>query len=474
MKKLPGKKTFTAVMAVFLAIVLTGCSKTQPSSGNSNPGSLAAGVTQDENDLSEGFSMAGKTGSGQADVAGNNSAENDDADVSNAADGRPYRLKEPEFIDTGSITLCKVAQDYINLSDDEFDMKYTDDELWELGAYDRLLFTERTKGSIIAGIGIGSTLQQVLDTFGKSQFGTEAAASDLSSDYNRYLLCGYKTRHYYFAFQIDPDTNLVKTICFRKRYELPDDKKDMLTVLAGYNDWYTEGNMEKLIYEWGEYFGNNMAYFAQLSRGTMTLISDYGFTSTSGIDLKYYVYSDYSGDIPVIPPGRSEFSGKDYDVLTILDVDYPQWRIYKIYNYLAERDDAIKNGKGVFSPDGSLFAYAVDADQLDMRSSGLYEHAHVIFHDMRGEHPDKHIYFGHYSTPVGFIGDRYFVESNMMGLHVLNVKNWDMVYSEDDMDGGNDLRIDEKSRQIVDQDGNVRYRYELTADGDLNIYKVNR
>jgi|GEM_PF-2611126 len=474
MKNIPGRNILAALLAISVLFALSGCSKTKPTAGNITADDTAITDQAETDHPEKEFSTVEKNNSGLADDNAAKDAAKYDADSNDAADGSPYRLKEPEFIDAGSITLCKLAQDYISLPDDEFDTKYTDEDLWALGAYDRLLFTENAKGSIIADIGIGSTLQQVLDTFGKSQFGTEGTRHDSASDYNIYLLYGYKTRHYYFAFQIDPKTKLVKTICFRKRYELPDDMKDMLLVLAGYNDWYTVDNMDKLFEDWSEYFENNMVYLAQWGRGTMTLISDYGFTSTSGIDLVYYVYSDYSGDIPVLPPRQSEFSGKEYDVLTVLDYDYPQCRIYMIYNYLAEREDALKGEKGMFSPDGSLFAYAVEADLLDMRSSGLYEHAHVIFHNMRGEHPDKHIYFGHFSTPVGFIGNRYFVETNLMGLHVLDVQKWNMVYSEDDMDGGSNLRIDEESGQIVDQDDNVWYRYEIDVNGNLNIQKAER
>lgn len=44
--------------------------------------------------------------------------------------------------------------------------------------------------------------------------------------------------------------------------------------------------------------------------------------------------------------------------------------------------------------------------------------------------PDRLEYFGHYSV-IGFIDNRYFVESDMLGLHVLDMEGDQLVYYEE-------------------------------------------
>ncbi len=387
-----------------------------------------------------------------------------------------YRLKEPQFIELESISFCQAAEDYIKLSDEEFTNRYSDEKLWELGTFDRLLFTKYSKGKIIGDIGIGSTLQQVIDTFGSCQFGTENTTSKAAYNYERYLLYGYKTRDFYFAFRIDHDTQLVDSICFRKRYPLPDDMKDMLMVLSKFGDWfgaeYTGDVSDERMDQWNKFIENDRIKQTQWGRGTMTIICDYGFTSTSGMGLSYGIYADYSGDIPVIPARQSEWGDGTYEPVTVFEYDYPEWLIYRIYNYLAEQEDAVKYKNGLLSPDGSVYAYAVEGDWLDMRSSGLYEWAHVVFHSMDGKHPDTHKYFGHYSSLVGFINDRYFAETNMMGLHVVDLKDWSIVYSEDTVEGGYDLKLDKADKSILDSDGNVWYTYEFDSAGRITVHKA--
>jgi hypothetical protein len=244
--------------------------------------------------------------------------------------------------------------------------------------------------------------------------------------------------------------------------------KDMLVVLSKFGDWYGGDYTgdESGVDQWNKYMENDRIEQTQWGRGTMTLICDYGFTSTSGMGCYYGVYADYTGDIPVLPSRQSEWDEGTYEPVTVFEYDYPEWLIYKIFNYLAEQEDAIINNKGMLSPDGSMFAYTVEGDWLDMRSSGLYEWAHVVFHSMDGKFPDKHKYFGHYSSLVGFISDLYFAETNMMGLHVVDLRDWSTVYHEDTIDGGYDLRLDRENKQILDSEGNIWYTYEFDPTGD--------
>lgn len=382
-----------------------------------------------------------------------------------------YHLVEPDFLDLKDISICKVAKDYIDLSDEEFDKKYTAESLWKLGVFDRLLFTENTKENVIGDMGIGSSLQEVIDTFGDSQFGTADILQQNSGNYPSYLLFGYKTKAFYFAFQIDPDTKLIKTICLRKRYQLPEECKDMLAVLAQYDDWYcnsdfNEGQVNKK-------FDNDRVEYTQWGRGTLTMICDYGFTSTSGMGVSYKVYGDFTGDIPMLSAKKDEWTGEDYEPVTVANMDYPERMIYNIYSYLAEQSDVLKNEKGIVSPDGRVFVYEVDADWLDMtRSSGLYETAHVVLHWLDTSEPDRLEYFGHYSTVIGFIGNRYIVESDMFGLHVLDMESDQLVYYEEDtVDGMTDLQINNKKSEICDSNGNVQYSYKFDANGDIIVRK---
>jgi hypothetical protein len=91
---------------------------------------------------------------------------------------------------------------------------------------------------------------------------------------------------------------------------------------------------------------------------------------------------------------------------------------------------------------------------------------------MDGRFPDKQMYFGHFSLLVGFINDRYFAETNMMGLHVVDLNDWSIVYSEDTVDGGYDLKLDKENKKILDSDGNVWYTYELDSAGRITVHKV--
>lgn len=487
------KKRIIAFVLIFSALlVLPGCItfKAEPAAGN----------TSDDLDGTEGISdslgndpaedsaedavkdtvkdnAGGTVDKSSGDVTGLDQDSEPDGLITNdgSAAGASYKLKEPEFIKLGDISLCQVAEDYINLPDEEFNKRYPDEKLWKFGAFDRLLFTKNSKGKIVGNIGIGSTLQQVIDTFGSSQFGTADTIYKSAVDYKRYLLYGYKTRDFYFAFRIDPETKLVDSICFRKRHALPDDKKDMLVVLSKFGDWYgadyTGETADERMDQWDKYIENDRVELTQWGRGTMTMICDYGFTSTSGMGLDYGVYADYTGDIPILPARQSEWDEGTYEPLTVFDLDYPEWMIYRIYNYLAEQEDAIKYKNGLLSPDKSIFAYAVEGDWLDMRSSGLYEWAHVVFHSMDGKHPDNHEYFGHYSSLVGFIGDRYFVETNMMGLHVVDLNDWSIVYREDTVEGEYDLKLDEAGKRILDAEGNIKYTYKLKANGDIIVTK---
>lgn len=496
------KRMIVIILIISVIMVFPGCVslKAKPATSDTS-GMDTAGTTEgidvDENDPADqsGTDSRGNTADNASDnttdnttdnssgntpsVAGQTSGDSTTVDTvaGSIASGASYRLKEPQFIELGNISFCQTVKDYIDLSEGEFSNRYSDEKLWEQGAFDRLLFTKYSKGKIIGDIGIGSTLQQVLDTFGDCQFGTAGIVDKAAANYKRYLLYGYKTRELYFAFRIDPDTQLVDSICFRKRYPLPDDMKDMLVVLSEFGDWFggeylidaADDRMEK----WNKFFENDMITQTQWGRGTLTIICDYGFTSTSGMGCDYGVYADYSGDIPVLPARQSEWGDGTYEPVTVFEYDYPEMLIYRIYNYLAEQEDAIKYSNGMLSPDGSMFAYALEGDWLDMRSSGLYEWAHVMFHSMDGRQPDKQIYFGHFSSLVGFINDRYFAETNMMGLHVVDLKDWSIVYSEDTIDGGYDLKLDKADKKIIDSDGNVWYRYEFDSAGRIKVHKAD-
>jgi hypothetical protein len=371
---------------ISMILLLPGCMKVNVKHVSSDiPDSGAAGINEDmtgdpqegraDNEGDDGAEDAGQT-SGDGIEATSSAGKIQEGDAQGTpASGGTYRLKEPQFVELGNIQLCRTAKDYIDLSDEEFSERYTDEKLWEQGAFDRLLFTENSKGKIIGDIGIGSTLQQVLDTFGDCQFGTADIVDKSAADYKRYLLYGYKTRNFYFAFRIDPGTQRVDSICLRKRYPLPDGKKDMLVELSEFGDWYggeyiAENDKAE---EWENFLKDGMIKQTQWGRGSMTLICDYGFTSTAGTGLYYGVYADYTGDIPAIPERQSEWDDSTYEPVTVFEYDYPEWLIYRIYNYLAEQEEAIKNNYGMLSPDGGIFAYALEGDWLDMRSSMLYE-----------------------------------------------------------------------------------------------------
>lgn len=400
--------------------------------------------------------------------------ENKEENSSVTTEATVFHLEEPNFIKLIDISFCQVAEDYINLTDDAFDEKYSDEDLWYFGAFDRLLFTMQTQGNVISNIGIGSSLQEVRDTFGECQFGTADTLQHSDTNYSRYLLYGYKTREFYFAFQIDPDTSLVQSICFRKHYIMPEELENMLVVLEQYDDWYSNMYLSESTDEWNAYFDNGRVDYAQWGRGSMTMICDYGFTSTAGYGSDYGIYKDYPGAIPVLSTRVNEWDGEDYEPVTLYEMDYPEWMIYRIYSYLSEQAIALENEEGKESPAGNIYAYSADdGDWLNMQlASGLYETAHVIFHWLDESQQDRHIYFGHYSSVIGFIGDRFFVEGDMMGLHVLDLENWGIVYQEDTVEGLFDLSIDEEKSGIYDENGNLQYSYKINANGDIDVHKV--
>jgi hypothetical protein len=382
-----------------------------------------------------------------------------------------YRLDEPVFIEVSDDKLCKIAKDYIDLTDSEFDANYSEEELWENGAFNRLLFTKNAKGKIIADIGIGSPLKNVLDTFGEPQFGTGKGEA-YTTVYSLPLLYGYKTREFYFAFEIDPETDKVLSICFRKRYPMPEKLKDMLPVMTKYGNWYNNPDFNESP-EMSQYLKNDQVSFTQWGRATMTLICNYGFTSTSGMGIRYGIYADYEGDIPVLPKIMDKYTDEDYDPVNIYATDYPEELIYRIYSYLEEQITTMEKGGGKVSPDKKIFAYAVDSDLLDLnKASGLFETAHVIIHWLDGSHPDRQVYFGHYSTVIGYIGNRYLVESNMMGLHVYDLDKSELVFHEDTVEGRSDLTIDAKQGKILDSGGIVQYTYELDDTGEITVHKA--
>jgi hypothetical protein len=61
----------------------------------------------------------------------------------------------------------------------------------------------------------------------------------------------------------------------------------------------------------------------------------------------------------------------------------------------------------------------------------------------------------------------------MLGLHVLDLRNWKIVYMEEDMvDGRSDLRIDGSKGGIFAEDGSLQYSYKLDKDGNISVRKV--
>lgn len=482
------KKLLKTLLITGILVFLSGCRSNDAetagnTAGNNIDSAASSGNAAGENadndiNLNEDNSVGDGTAEASAaedNIKGSNTEENN-SKGDNMEGGLTvksiYRLDGPVFIEVSDDKLCRIARDYIDLSDSEFDEKYSEEKLWENGAFDRLLFTKNAKGKIIDTIGIGSPLKKVLTTFGEPQFGT-SAGNENKTVYHLPLLYGYKTGEFYFVFEIDPKTDEVLSICFRKRYPMPQKLKDMLPVMAKYGDWYNNPDFYESP-EMAQYLKNDKVTLTQWGRGTMTMICNYGFTSTSGMGISYGIYADYEGDIPVLPESTDEYTGEAYDPVNIFDTDYPEELIYRIYGYLEEQNTAIENGNGKVSPDKKIFAYAVDSDLLDLnRASGLYETAHVIIHWLDGGHPDRQIYLGHYSTVIGYIGNRYLVESNMIGLHVYDLDKSELVFQEDTVEGRNDLTIDEEQKKILDSEGKVQYTYELDSSGEIKVRKVN-
>lgn len=388
-----------------------------------------------------------------------------------------YFLHPPTFIENSSIELCKTIQDYLNLTEEEFSALYTPMQLWKAGAYDRLFFTSDAKGKIIGDIAIGDSLEKIEKNFGKSQFSTKEKYASDKTDYQRFLLYGYKTKDYYFAFQISPDTQKVMSICIRRRYPLPENQKDILVRLSmDYPMWY--GGGKDYTSAWPVYSDKEITTYAQWARGTMSLISNYGFTSTSGIEDDIYgVYRDFEGSIPKLPLQKEFYSEKEYEPVVIFTTDYPEKRIYNVYSYMAQREDAKEMKEEVLSPSGKISAISRDWNPLDMRrTSTLYENSHVVLHWLDGSQPDRQIYFGHFPSFVAFINEGFLLENDMLGLHVYDIKKDKIVYSDSDLDdeSRNGISIDYENSCILDENKIIRYRYSFDKMGNIqDFFKIN-
>lgn len=399
-------------------------------------------------------------GDGSSDEAANSRI---DAPVSSQADSvQPsvYYLDPPAFLDQKDIALCPLAQEYLTLNEEAFAQRYPPQKLWDMGAFDRLLFSGRYEGPVVAGISVGDSIDRVLRELGEPQF-------PLVQENMFRELYGYKTPELYFAFQVSYQGE-IKSICLRRRYPLPENKKDILPALAGASPWYGDGEASA---DYRRCFDEaTPVSYAQWWRGSMSLICDYGFTSTSLDNDTYVVYADFEGEIPRLPPYKDPYSGEDIDPLSVLETDYPERLILNIYAYLSEVDTALRQRCGEYSPDGSVYAWAVTGNLLDMRQNELYECAHVTLHWMDGSRPDENIYFGHFSTVVGFINNRYLAESDLFGLHIYDLQRGETVYrQEEEYAGRTDLRIDRTHRQILDMENQVQFTYTFNQAGEILV-----
>lgn len=377
-------------------------------------------------------------------------------------------LTPPIFIEKP--VFCKVAQDYLSLSKEDFSEQYTENQLWEMGIFDHLLFTSTAKGAIIGNISIGDTLEKVEQSFGESQFSTESDYTVETLSYQRFLLYGYKTKDCYFVFQIVPATKKVQSICIRKRYSLPENRDDILVKLSTeYTDWF---GVTEYTDEMNAYLDKSVTTYAQWGRGTMTIISDYGFFATSGMGDTYNIFADFEGIIPKLATQTDTYDGSEYEPISLFEVDYPEQMIYNIYDYMSQKEQDVEGESKVLSPSGNISASTRSGNSLDMqKSSLLYENAHVLFCWKDRSKVDKQVYFGHFSTLVGFLNERYFVQSNMLGLSVYDLDQDLMVYSDDDMDesGRVGLWIDFENSAIRDETDTIRYRYSIAGDGGVQM-----
>lgn len=386
------------------------------------------------------------------------------ADVSSAACAPTeplfYRLESTVFLEK-EVELCSLAEEYLTLDDEDFTQRYPPQRLWDLGVFDRLLFDERFKEPVVAGISVGDSMEDALRILGEPQF--RPTAED-----NQPLLYGYKTPTFYFVLQEEPDDGKIQTICLRRRYVLPKENTDILPFLVNLGQWYGGDHTQ----EFERYFDENIPVeYTQWSRGSMTLICDYGFYSTSGNEKDSYgIYADFEGVIPRLPSYASGYSGEEIQRLYIHDKDYPQQLIYNIYYYRQEIHEAMSNDYGEFSPDGNIYAWPAEDNPLDMRSSGMYESAHVRLHWMDGSRPDTHIYFGHFSTVLGFLNNRYLAEYNQNGLHIYDLQREEIVYSQDSLAYiGPELHIDRTYQQILDQNNELCFTYSFNKTGEISV-----
>lgn len=388
-----------------------------------------------------------------------------------------YTLTSTVFLEETDIAVCPLLEAYLTMEEPAFQEAYDANTLWEMGVFDRLLFTDRYQGTVIGGISVGDTEEAVLDRFGQPQFGTKDTFILESDEYNRFYILGYKTPEYYFAFQTDFDksstTRIVKSVCVRKRYPLPENKRDMLIVLAQRAPWY--GNTEKTSAAWQRCFSaENKIRYTQWGRGSLTMICDYGFISSSMDFDAYGVYADFEGEIPILPEQTNPYTGEPFEPLTVYDTDYPEQMIYNIYSYIAAVKKQVDGKNGVFSSDGSIFAFEAYGNILDLQTaSSLYEDANVVVHYMDQSQPDKQIYFGHYPDVLGIINNRYIVESDMFGLHVYDLDKDQLIYQEEDVFvGRSDFRINYDMGQIVDSQNQVWYAYMADEAGELTITRL--
>lgn len=369
--------------------------------------------------------------------------------------GGTYRLDPPRFLERKDWKLCPLAEDYLTLDGEAFAAKYPADALWEQGASGRLLFDGRSTAPVIAGISVGDPFELVREAFGAPQFGFARDDDRSAPGMSRHMpVCyaGYRTREFSVAFEGEAGGE-VRSICICRRYPLPEERRDMLPVLAAHAPWYGIGGNAGDV-DWKRCFGEDApVWYEQLGRGSMTLFCGYGFISTStGEEDDYQVYADYEGDIPDIPE------------VEVLKANWPEQQIWGIYDDLARVRAAVANRQDCLSPDGNVLAFAV--------SDGLYEQAYVQFHWMDASRPDRRVRFGHFSSVAGFLSDRYLLETNMLGPHVYDVEADEIVFSEPLEDGlgiRGDLRVDQTHRRVLDGEGSVWYVYDFAPDGTLTF-----
>lgn len=446
------------LLLIILLILLSGCTK----SGSPINESTAEEPTST-------MSTPEVSSEGESPPQGDSTTPSEPQSEASPWDGSVRQLESPNFLQRKEFALCKLAQDYLTLDDNAFSKKYSPENLWKQGAFDRLLFTDRYQEPVIAGISVGDSIKDVVKILGEPQF---APKQSYGEDYHRYQLIGYKTKDFYFAFQSN-SSGVIESICLRKRIPLPKDKADILSVMARNANWWEQDNSQ--LPDWQRCFTQSPIKYTQWGRGSMSLICDYGFVSTSGMfGDTYSVYADFEGEVPCLPMRSDTSDAEPYNPIFLYETDYPEQLIYNIYTYLAQVEAAVESNRGYFSPNANIFAFtAPGADPLDMTSSELYENAHVILHWMDGSQPDRSIRFGHFSTLIGFPSDRYLLETNMMGVHAYDLQTDQSVYEESDVfSGRSDLRLDRVNCRILDSNNQIWYRYSFTASGELNLKRL--